>query len=85
MAVKKFKATSAGRRFMAVSDFAEITRSKPERSLLALGTVDPGMRLYSAESHPDPFPASHFGTSFSMDTAHNTRVFPVAISALPSR
>jgi large subunit ribosomal protein L2 len=35
MAVKKFKATSAGRRFMAVSDFAEITTSKPERSLLA--------------------------------------------------
>jgi large subunit ribosomal protein L2 len=35
MGVKKFKPTSAGRRFMSVSDFAEITRSKPERSLLA--------------------------------------------------
>ena len=35
MATKKFKPTSAGRRFMTVSDFAEITRSKPERSLLA--------------------------------------------------
>ncbi|MCO4746317.1 MAG: 50S ribosomal protein L2 [Proteobacteria bacterium] len=35
MAVKKFKPTSAGRRFMTVSDFAEITRSTPERSLLA--------------------------------------------------
>jgi large subunit ribosomal protein L2 len=35
MGVKKFKPTSAGRRFMTVSDFAEITRSKPERSLLA--------------------------------------------------
>jgi large subunit ribosomal protein L2 len=32
---KKFKPTSAGRRFMTVSDFAEITRSEPERSLLA--------------------------------------------------
>jgi len=35
MATKKFKPYSAGRRFMTVSDFAEITRSKPERSLLA--------------------------------------------------
>jgi large subunit ribosomal protein L2 len=32
---KKFKPTSAGRRFMTVSDFAEITRREPERSLLA--------------------------------------------------
>jgi large subunit ribosomal protein L2 len=35
MGVKKFKPTSAARRFMTVSDFAEITASKPERSLLA--------------------------------------------------
>jgi len=34
MGVKKFKATSGGRRFMTVSDFADITRSEPERSLL---------------------------------------------------
>jgi large subunit ribosomal protein L2 len=31
---KKFKPTSAARRFMTVSDFAEITRREPERSLL---------------------------------------------------
>jgi large subunit ribosomal protein L2 len=35
MAVRKFKPTSAGRRFMTVSDFAEITHSEPEKSLLA--------------------------------------------------
>jgi large subunit ribosomal protein L2 len=34
MGVKKYKATSAGRRFMTVSDFAEVTRDRPERSLL---------------------------------------------------
>jgi large subunit ribosomal protein L2 len=34
MAVRKFKPTSAGRRFMSVSDFAEITKSEPERTLL---------------------------------------------------
>ena len=35
MAVRQFKPTSPGRRFMTISDFAEITRSEPEKSLLA--------------------------------------------------
>jgi large subunit ribosomal protein L2 len=35
MGVKDFKPTSAARRFMTVSDFAEVTRGTPERSLLA--------------------------------------------------
>jgi large subunit ribosomal protein L2 len=35
MAVRKFKPTSAGRRFMTVSDFQEITKSEPEKTLLA--------------------------------------------------
>lgn len=35
MAIKTYKPTSAGRRNMSVSTFDEITRSEPERSLLA--------------------------------------------------
>jgi len=35
MPVKMYKPTSAGRRDMSVSTFEEITRSKPERSLIA--------------------------------------------------
>lgn len=35
MAIKKFRPTSPGRRFMTVSAFDEITRTEPERSLLA--------------------------------------------------
>lgn len=35
MAVRKRKPTSPGRRFQTVSDFAEITKSTPEKSLLA--------------------------------------------------
>jgi len=35
MAVKKRKPTSPGRRFQTVSDFAEITDDKPEKSLIA--------------------------------------------------
>ena len=34
MAVKSRKPTSAGRRFQTVSDFAEVTKSEPEKSLL---------------------------------------------------
>ena len=35
MAVKHLKPTSAGRRWQTISDFAEITTNKPEKSLLA--------------------------------------------------
>jgi large subunit ribosomal protein L2 len=35
MGIKKYKPTTDGRRGMSVSDFAEITRSRPEKSLLA--------------------------------------------------
>jgi large subunit ribosomal protein L2 len=35
MAIKKRKPTSPGRRFQTVSDFADITDSKPEKSLIA--------------------------------------------------
>ena len=34
MALRKRKPTSAGRRFQSVSDFSEITKDKPERSLV---------------------------------------------------
>ena len=35
MAIRTLKPTSPGRRFMTVNDFAEVTTSKPEKSLLA--------------------------------------------------
>ncbi|HRV37635.1 MAG TPA: 50S ribosomal protein L2, partial [Fervidobacterium sp.] len=35
MGLKRFKPTSAGRRFMIISDFSEITKSKPEKSLIS--------------------------------------------------
>ncbi|MEA2306958.1 MAG: large subunit ribosomal protein [Solirubrobacteraceae bacterium] len=34
MGTRSFKPTSPGRRFMTISDFEEVTRSKPEKSLL---------------------------------------------------
>ncbi len=35
MGIKRYKPTSPGRRFVALSDFQEITKKEPERSLLA--------------------------------------------------
>src|SRR5499425_1283849 len=35
MAIKKYKPTSPGRRLMTVSDFAEITKGRPEKKLTA--------------------------------------------------
>lgn len=34
MGIKSFKPTSPARRFYTVSDFKEITKSEPERSLI---------------------------------------------------
>lgn len=46
MAVKKRKPTSAGRRFQTVSDFSDITRSRPEKSLLAPRNSKAGRNNY---------------------------------------
>ena len=48
MALKKFKPTSPGRRFMTVSGFDEVTRSKPEKSYSLIED-----RKYSFRVHKD--------------------------------
>lgn len=46
MAVKKRKPTSPGRRFQTVSDFAEITTDRPEKSLIAKQSKTGGRNTY---------------------------------------
>jgi large subunit ribosomal protein L2 len=46
MGIKRFKPTSPGRRFMTVDTFEDITRSEPERSLLAPLTKNGGRNNY---------------------------------------
>ncbi|HLE38522.1 MAG TPA: 50S ribosomal protein L2 [Acidimicrobiia bacterium] len=46
MAVKKYKPTSPGRRFRTVSDFSEITKSTPEKSLLRQQTSAGGRNSF---------------------------------------
>jgi large subunit ribosomal protein L2 len=46
MGVKKLKPTSPGRRWQTVSDFEAVTKSKPEKSLLAKQTRSSGRNVY---------------------------------------
>ena len=46
MAIRKYNPTSPARRFMTVSDFAEITKTTPERSLLAKKDKHAGRNSY---------------------------------------
>ncbi len=46
MAIKKYKPTSPARRFMTVSDFAEITKTTPERSLIESLKKNAGRNSY---------------------------------------
>ncbi|HZR90834.1 MAG TPA: 50S ribosomal protein L2 [Gaiellaceae bacterium] len=46
MPVRKYKPTSAGRRFMSVSTFDEVTRTEPEKSLTEPLTKKAGRNVY---------------------------------------
>ena len=51
MAIRKYKPTTPGRRGASVSDFAEITRSTPEKSLISRCTARAGVTR-TVESPP---------------------------------
>ena len=46
MGIKKYKPTTNGRRNMTSSDFAEITKTKPEKSLLVSQSKTAGRNSY---------------------------------------
>jgi large subunit ribosomal protein L2 len=50
MALRKRKPTSPGRRFQTVSDFAEITKTRPEKSLLVAKTGTGGRNSYGRKT-----------------------------------
>ena len=50
MALRKRKPTSAGRRFQTVSDFAEITKTRPEKTLLAPKSGTGGRNSYGRKT-----------------------------------
>src|ERR1700720_4418099 len=50
MPLRKRKPTSAGRRFQSVSDFSEITKTRPERSLLAPKPATGGRNAYGRKT-----------------------------------
>jgi len=50
MALRKRKPTSPGRRFQTVSDFAEITKTRPEKSLLVVKNRTGGRNSYGRKT-----------------------------------
>ncbi|MBU6216191.1 MAG: 50S ribosomal protein L2, partial [Acidobacteria bacterium] len=50
MGIRKRKPTSPGRRFQTVSDFSELTRSEPEKSLLAKKSKTGGRNSYGRKT-----------------------------------
>lgn len=50
MGIKKYKPTSPGRRFATVSDFAEITRDRPEKSLTQAISKTGGRNAYGRKT-----------------------------------
>ena len=50
MAIRKRKPTSAGRRFQTVSDFSDITKSTPEKTLLATKSSSGGRNSYGRKT-----------------------------------
>src|SRR6202022_1646190 len=50
MPLRKRKPTSAGRRFQTVSDFSEITKTRPEKSLLAPKPRSGGRNAYGRKT-----------------------------------
>ena len=50
MAIRKYKPTSPGRRFRTVSDFSEITKEKPEKSLLGKQVGTGGRNVYGRKT-----------------------------------
>ena len=50
MALRKRKPTSAGRRFQTVADFSELTRSTPERTLIAKKSSTGGRNNYGRKT-----------------------------------
>jgi len=50
MAIRKRKPTSAGRRFQTVSDFSDISKSTPEKTLLAKKTSTGGRNSYGRKT-----------------------------------
>jgi large subunit ribosomal protein L2 len=50
MPIRKRKPTSAGRRFQTVSDYSEVTRTEPERTLLAPVPKSGGRNVYGRKT-----------------------------------
>ena len=72
MPVEKYKPTSPGRRDMSVSTFTEITRSKPEKSLLRPLSKHGGRNNQGRITQRHQAAATSAGTASSTSSATNS-------------
>ena len=72
MAVRKYKPTTPGRRGASVSAFDEITRSTPEKSLLAKGRKKAGPQRPRPDHHAAPG-RRHTSAGTASSTSGGTR------------
>ncbi len=81
MGVKKFKPTSAGRRFATVSDFTEITKTEPEKRLVGPLPKKAGRNVYGRIT------TRHIGGGHKrqyrqIDFKRNKRDIPAVVEAI---
>ena len=87
MAIKVYKPTSNGRRNMTSSDFAEITKSKPEKTLLASKSKTAGRNSYGhiTVRHRGGGHKQHYRIIDFKRTKDNAKAKVVAIEYDPNR
>ena len=82
MAVKKYKPTSAGRRFITTADFSEITKNEPEKSLLEVRKKHSGPQQQRPH-HDAPQGRRARASSTASSTSSATRMtIPAKVAAI---
>ena len=82
MPLRKRKPTSAGRRFQSVSDFSEITKDKPERSLVVPKPADGRAQQPTAARPPATRAAATSSSTGSIDFKRTKDGVPATVAAI---
>ncbi len=81
MAIRKRKPTSAGRRFQTVSDFSEVTRTTPERTLVVPLPHKAGRNAYGRKTSATRVAVTSASTGSSTSSGSRT-ASPAKVAAI---
>ena len=82
MALKEYKPTSSARRRMTVSDFAEMTKSKPEKKLTEAMRKTRRPQQPRPHHHPPPSAAATSGATASSTCEREKDGVPAKVAAI---